>query len=252
MVARHLLHQHAPARVLEDDEVPYQVQEPAPVERPLEHDLELRQRRVSQLLTLDRSPRQEPLPVRRQRADADLSHAPAGLVRLAGVTYQIADFRTSPVPSCIMLGGPQAKGDLPQEVTGIPVGRKANCLFFLHTYQRAQTWRPSGNNAVPPPVFVYVVHYADGGMETVPIRYESGAGNWLMAEPQGLAEAALAWAARPAGQEEGPHAAVFSFQWRNPRPEVAIESVDMKYDAQAGSRWGTPALLAITATTGVE
>ena len=43
-----------------------------------------------------------------------------------------------------------------------------------------------------------------------------------------------------------------SFQWRNPRPEVAIESVDMKYDAQAGSRWGTPALLAITAATEVE
>jgi hypothetical protein len=186
------------------------------------------------------------------KGNADVSHAPAGLTRLAGVPYQIVDFRTSPVPSCIMLGGPQAKGDLPQEVTGIPVGRKANCLFLLHTYQRAQTWRPAANNTVPPPVFVYVVHYADGGVETVPVRYESGAGNWLMDEPQGLAEAALAWAARPAGQEEGPHAALFSFQWRNPRPEVAIESVDMKYDAQAGSRWGTPALLAITAATEVE
>jgi len=96
------------------------------------------------------------------------------------------------------------------------------------------------------------VHYADGQAETVPIRYESGAANWLMDEPQGLPEAALAWAARPAGQDEGPYAALFSFQWRNPRPDVAIESVDLKYDAEAGSRWGTPALLAVTAATEAE
>ena len=129
---------------------------------------------------------------------------------------------------------------------------RADCLFFLHTYQRVRGWKPSRNDTVPPPVFVYAVRYADGGTETVPVRYESGAGHWLMDEPQGLAEAALAWAARPAGQEEGPYAAFFSFRWDNPRPEVAVESVDMKYDEQAGSRWGTPALLAITAATQAE
>ncbi len=186
------------------------------------------------------------------RGNADISHAPAGRVRLAGVPYDIVDFRTSPVPSCIMLGGNQANGDLPEQVNDIPIGRKADCLFFLHTYQRARTWRRRRNDKTPPPVFVYVVHYADGQTETVPILYQEGAGHWLTEEPQGLQDAALAWAARPEGKEETPYAALYSYRWRNPRPDVAIRSVDMKYDDDAGSRWGTPALLAITAGTEAE
>ena len=56
-----------------------------------------------------------------------------GEQKLAGVTYNIYDFPTSPVPTCIMLAGPNVPGQLPAEIKGIPVNRKADAFFFLHT-----------------------------------------------------------------------------------------------------------------------
>ena len=84
--------------------------------------------------------------------------------------YVIRDFRTSPLPSCVMLAGPGARGQLPKTVPGL----RANCK-----------------------------------------------------------------------------ADVYQFTWNNPRPEVAIATIDLEYGDQ-GSRYGTPALLAITAATKAE
>ncbi len=72
----------------------------------------------------------------------DLAHFPVGNQKLAGVNYVIRDFKTSPLPSCIMLAGPGAKGNLPKSVSGIPVVAKADALFFLHTFHTAKTWKP--------------------------------------------------------------------------------------------------------------
>ena len=62
-----------------------------------------------------------------------LKDLPVGEQKFAGVTYDIYEFRTSPVPTCIMLGGPTCPTNCPKEVRGIPVNRKADALFFLHT-----------------------------------------------------------------------------------------------------------------------
>ena len=72
MVARHLLDQRAAAVVLEDEEVAHQRQQPAPAEDAFEQHLKLRQARVRQPFAGDRAPRLEPLPARRQRAEARL------------------------------------------------------------------------------------------------------------------------------------------------------------------------------------
>ena len=53
-----------------------------------------------------------------------------------GVSYLIRDFRTSPAPSCVMLAGPGARGQLPAAVTGLKAGCKADVLLFLHTFNR--------------------------------------------------------------------------------------------------------------------
>jgi hypothetical protein len=46
----------------------------------------------------------------------------------------------------------------------------------------------------------------------------------------------------------GDQAVLYQLQWTNPRPDAEIASVDLVYGPD-GSRWGTPALLAITAAT---
>ena len=180
----------------------------------------------------------------------DIAHVPAGTNPLGGVTYAIRDFRTSPVPSCVMLAGPGAKGQLPKEVKGLKVEGRADVLFFLHTFNRTGEWRRQKPEDAPPVVFTYVVHYADGQTADVPVLYGEGVDHWLAKEPRGLKSASVAWAAPPPGDttETPEQAVLYQFQWTNPRPDVPIRGVDMTYGPQ-GSQYGTPALVAITAAT---
>jgi beta-galactosidase len=178
----------------------------------------------------------------------DLSHIPHGEVTLGGVTYLIRDFKTSPAASCVMLAGPGAKGQLPNEVRGLKVGAKADVLFFLHTMNRVADWRPERPEDAPPAVFQYVINYADGQKVTVPVLYGEGVDHWVSKQPSGLKSASIAWAAPFPGEQSDDQTVVYQFQWTNPRPEVAIDSVDMTY-GPPGSRFGAPALLAITAGT---
>ena len=176
----------------------------------------------------------------------DISHLPAGTNSFGGVTYTVRDFRTSPAPSCVMLAGPGAKGQLPKEVKGLKVDGKADVLFFLHTFNRTGDWRPGKPDEPPPAVFRYVVHYADGQTADVPVLYGEGVDHWIAKEPRGLKNASVAWAAPLPGDRPEEQAVVYQLQWTNPRPAVQIQGIDMLYGPE-GSRFGTPALLAITA-----
>jgi hypothetical protein len=137
---------------------------------------------------------------------------------------------------------------MPSSVKGIPVGKKADVLFFLHTFHRTKDWKPSQDNKNPPPtLFQYVVHYADGKTAVVPVQYDRGAGHWLSEQPQGLPEAAVAWTA-PLPNEAKRQAVVYQMSWANPRPGVAITSIDV----DSGAGYGVPVVLAITAGTAQE
>jgi beta-galactosidase len=176
----------------------------------------------------------------------DLRRLPVGAQKLAGVDYFVRDFKTSPLPACIMLAGPGARGAMPAAVRDIPVGRKADLLFFLHTFHRTKEWRPSDKDRVPPAVFRYVIHYDDGRTTQVPVRYERGVGHWVAERPQGRPEAAVAWAA-PLPGDPGRQAVVYQMSWPNPRPGVPIRSIDVCYDERVGNGYGVPVVLAITA-----
>jgi beta-galactosidase len=180
----------------------------------------------------------------------DLSHLPVGEQKLAGVTYLIRDFKTSPLPACIMLAGPGAKGDLPRAVEGIPVGRKADVLFFLHTLHRTKEWTPPREKGKegPPVLFKYVVTYADGKTVEIPVRYDRGVGHWLAAEPKGLPEASVAWAA-PLPRDANRQAVVYQMPWANPRPDAEIVSIAVRYEASTGGAYGLPVILGMTAGT---
>jgi beta-galactosidase len=176
----------------------------------------------------------------------DLSALPHGEVQLDGVLYSIRDFKTSPVPSCVMLAGPGARGQLPNEVRGLTVNTRADALFFLHTLNRSQDWRSGRPEDTPPVVFRYVVNYADGQSVEVPILYGEGVDHWIAREPAGLKGASVAWSAPFPGDASGDQAVLYQLQWQNPRPEVTVASVDLLYGPEGG-RWGAPALIALTA-----
>ena len=182
--------------------------------------------------------------------DETLAALPRGRQDLADVTYHVVDYATAPVPDCIILGGrgaPHAARDLAEAVEGIPVGAKADLLYFL---QAAHVSRPINDDErrrmldpkrpfVAPAAVRYLLHYADGKTETIEVRQEEQVDHWLQEEPRPLPAAQIAWSA-PVG--DGQRAVVYSMQVANPRPDVAIKSIDVvKGDDRAA-----PALLAIT------
>ena len=176
----------------------------------------------------------------------DLSHLPVGANVLAGVPYVVRDFKTSPVPSCVMLAGPGAKGQLPKEVQDIPAGCKADMLFFLHAFGSRDPGRRVDPAAAAPVAFRYSVHYADGQTAEIPVLLGEGVDHWISSKPAGLKSAALAWSARFPGDKSEDEAVVYQFASTNPRADVAISSIDMAY-GKDGDSCGTPALLAVTA-----
>lgn len=144
-----------------------------------------------------------------------------------------------------------------EKITGITVNKKADALFFLHTFNRGNGiagWErryqdaQRRNRPLPevPLVFQYVLHYADGQSATVPVRWQEGVGHWVDTSPKALPQAAIAWTHRFENSQSDEKAVVYSMQWDNPRPDVPIRSIDLGYGPD-GSQWGAPAVFAITA-----
>jgi hypothetical protein len=184
--------------------------------------------------------------------------------------YDIYDFKTSPVPSVLMLAG-EGSDVAVASIEDLKVDRKVDALFFLHTYQPGRAIdrlerrlaqemekQPSKRSPVDrPAVLRYRVHYADGKAVTVPVVWGEDIGPWLAEKPAPLKGADLAWSARLGDGQL--RTAAYSMQWNNPRPSVAIATIDILGPAEGGEdgdrrapaqdpkQWGAPAVLAITA-----
>jgi len=167
----------------------------------------------------------------------------AGKQKLGGVLYDIYDFPTSPVPNAIMLGGSNVPNNPPQEVKAIPVNQKADALFFLHTARLDS--RRNANELRDNKKFEmlrYVVNFADGKTETVPIYAEIDIDDWKQTTPRAIPGAQIAWTKPYEGTDFS--AVAYSKQWNNPRPDVGIKSIDIQYGPD---KRGVPVLLALTA-----
>ena len=170
---------------------------------------------------------------------------PAGRGKYAGVEFDVYEMPTSPTPQVLMLRGAGAPGNLPERIEGIPVNRKADALFFLHTAKLAK--RTTDRERAERKTFVlfnYVVNYADGQKLEIPIRAEQDIEHYVQKAPAALPGAQLGWTAPYEGGVD--HAAAYAKQWNNPRPDVAIASVDM---VPVDPSRGAPVLLALTAAT---
>lgn len=168
---------------------------------------------------------------------------PQGRQRFAGVEYDIYEMPTSPVPQVLMLGGKGLPKDLPAQITEIPIHVKADALFFLHAARLDKRMTDKDRRERRKfSLFKYVIHYADGQEEEVPIYCEIDVDHYVQQRPAVLPGAQIAWT-RP--YEDGrDHAVAYAKQWNNPRPDVQIAFVDMVYVDESR---GVPALLAITA-----
>jgi beta-galactosidase len=168
---------------------------------------------------------------------------PKGDQVFAGVPFQIYDFPTSPVPTVLMLKGNRVPNDLEEEIKGIPVGRKADALFFLQTARIDRRRNPRElKQGKLFEMLRYVVTYADGKTEDIPVLSEIDIDDYRQKEPTGLAGAQLGWS-RPFDSSDQ-HATVYVKQWNNPRPDVEIKTIDMVYGKD---KRGVPALIALTA-----
>lgn len=172
---------------------------------------------------------------------------PTGKQTFSGVPFDVYDLLTSPVPTAIMLGGNGIPNNPPQSVKGIPVGRKADALFFLQSARIDQ--RMNNDDRQKNRKFEmarYIVHYEGGATETVPLYSEIDVENYRQKTPLALPGAQIGWT-KP--YENGEFAVAYVKQWTNPKPETPIESIDLEYGPD---KRGVPVLLAVTAASAVK
>ncbi len=188
----------------------------------------------------------------------DIEGIPVGNKTYAGVDFFLSDFSTSPVPSVYMLSGTGATDQSKKVIKNIAVGKKADALFFLHTYHPAVTeidrWRKRVNQAARrkqnppanPHCLSYIVHYNDGSKEKIDVLYEEHIGAWDSKSPLPYPQADLGWVGK---QSNGKSAAVWVMKWVNPHPSKDIKHIDIN----AGRRQnGSAAVFAISTGTKVK
>lgn len=111
--------------------------------------------------------------------------------------------------------------DLPDSVAGIPIGRRCSRVYFLQgTGWLAEPAQQIGG---------YIVHYADGRQEEIPLRYGEDVENWwwnICAPNPPSRLPALAWVGTNAATGERNRIRLYVRSWSNPRPEVPIATLD--------------------------
>lgn len=166
------------------------------------------------------------------QGENDMRALPTGRRDFAGIPFFIA----SPKAAIVLRSSNANNLDLPTEVRGIKIGRRADELFFLHT----AAW-PS------PKPFKYLVHYEDGTSVEVPVVYGQQVIDWWD-DPSRFAEAMARYGLFVAWQGENPMRKGIilpGYEWTNPHPEKVIRDVDFTLVPESGLG-AVPVLAAIT------
>jgi hypothetical protein len=143
----------------------------------------------------------------------NLKGVPQGEQKLAGVSYKIG-------PRMVHLRGAHAM-DLPEKVEGIPIGTAVSRLHFLH----GNGYNLDSNTEIG----AYLVHYADGTSERIPLLYGEDIHDWWGASDlQNLKRARIAWkGTNPAADSNQMSIYLYALDWINPHPDKPIRSLDI-------------------------
>lgn len=161
-----------------------------------------------------------------------LRNVPWGPTDCNGVVFDFIRPDQNNDLACIILRStslPQL--ELPEAVRGIPVGLRAEALYFLH----AGAWMSGSSSEV----FRYVVRYADGTSEPIPILEGRDIGDWWFDARKKTAATQL-WRV---GWKNSESRGFQALRWDNPHPEKTIASLDIV--SACGS--AIPIIAAITA-----
>jgi hypothetical protein len=162
----------------------------------------------------------------------DLNRLPRGIHKMGDAYFRIGERMVHVQSNRIM--GPE----LPRAVKGIKVQAQGNRLHILHATQ----W------AVAPGTLIgaYLIHYADGSSERIPIVYGRNLVNWWIFpsrkdEPTG---ARVVWTGSSNSTDLNPGIKIrlFATTWTNPHPEKEVATLDM---LSAGTECD-PFLVAVT------
>lgn len=142
-----------------------------------------------------------------------LSALPGGVHKLDQTTYDLRGIVQLSGKEFVAIGKA-----FPQSVTGIKVAQKAQKLCFLH----ASRWIEDEGVQIA----IYVIHYADGQTQEVPIRFGVELRDW---KPQhdpraGGAGPPVGWKGKDA---HGGDIVLFELAWTNPRADVEIQTIDL-------------------------
>jgi WD40 repeat protein len=153
-----------------------------------------------------------------------LADLPRGLQCLPGSGRIKFDLR-----GVIQLNNNDEVPGIPRAVEGIRIGQQCRRLHFLHATHH---WEKDGT-----PIGNYVLHYADGQKEEIPILYGKDVRD-CTARPDdaiGQQSSNLAWSGSTNHR-------VYLTTWKNPHPDVTIASLDF---VSGTTRCG-PFLIALT------
>jgi hypothetical protein len=161
--------------------------------------------------------------------DNTLEVLPPGLLQLADGVFDVRGI--------IQLSGLELrkrKGRYPEQINGIKVGKVCRQLHFL----QAAGWHSEDGTRLGS----YVVHYADGQEQIIPIVYGEDVRDWNSSSDRAteVTHGQVVWSAI---NNAGLHVRLFKTTWVNPMPEKEIVSLDYT-SAMADS---APFLIAITA-----
>ncbi len=149
----------------------------------------------------------------------------AGTARLGDVNFRVE----YPASILVLDPGKIRPGNLPEKTT-IPVGDKAEYVFFLH----AAAWNGS---------WQYVARYEDGSALTIVMNCPVNMRDWAAGTPNAEfrfekdTSTKAAWVGKTGSF---PTVAVYRTAWKNPKPEAKIREIEM-----IGYK-GVPGLVAVT------
>ena len=157
-----------------------------------------------------------------------LRHVPWGPTDCNGVPFDFIRPDQNEDRACVILRSTH-QPYLPEAVRGIAANLRAEALYFLH----AGAWLGSGE------AFRYVVRYADGSAETLPMVPKRDFGDWWIdgrSPGNSKGRYRTGWTN---SERKGFHV----LRWDNPHPEKTIATIDIE-SANSGT---IPIIAAITA-----
>jgi hypothetical protein len=149
----------------------------------------------------------------------------------------------------VVLGSTAQKGD-PAKVEGIPVGRSASKLHFLHANGYGGGPNTEGSDLYVKDgttIGAYVVHFEDGTKADIPMVYGEHTRDWFFAEGEAEpSKAKVAWTGENKfATDRQCKVRVYRMTWENPKPDKRITAIDVTGRKEETA--GAPFVIAITA-----